>query len=57
MHSSYLSWELCSSSFRVEELHNLFGILLHGRFVFSLFIQSFIFIGMDSWIFILYFEL
>lgn len=40
MQSPYLSGELRFSSSRVGELHNLFGILLHGRFVFSVFIQS-----------------
>lgn len=41
-----------------EYLQILFEILLHARFVYSLqfmysFIQSFIYISMDSWIFIL----
>ena len=40
---------------RAEYLHKLFGILLYGRFVYSslfvhLFIQSFIYISMNSWV-------
>lgn len=44
------------------ELHNLFGILLHGRFVFSVFIQSLFTSIWTSWygfldFFCMYFEL
>ena len=40
---------LYSTFLRAEHLHKLF-IILRGRSVCSLFIQSFIYISMDSWI-------
>ena len=59
MSSLYLRGkELCSTSLRAEYLQKLFGILLCERFMYTyLCIQSFIYISMESWIFILYFEL
>jgi hypothetical protein len=56
--SSHLrSGELCFTSFRMEYPHKLFGLLLHGRFIFFslmyLSMQSFIYISRDSLIFIL----
>lgn len=29
-----LAWEFCSTFLRVEQLHKLFGIILHERFIF-----------------------
>ena len=54
MHSPHLrSEDLWSLTLRLEYLHKSFGILLHGRYLFShLFIH--LFINMDSQIFILY---
>ena len=50
--------ELDSTSVKEKNLYKLFGIQ-YGRFVcpIYLFIQPFIYISMESWIFILYFEL
>lgn len=57
MCSSHLrSGELGPTSSSVEYLHKVFGILLHGEFVpYHSFIQSFMYINIDSRIFILYF--
>lgn len=53
------SGELCPTSVRAEYWYNLFGIM-YGRSVLSshcVFVQSFIYISMDAWMFILYFGL
>lgn len=53
-------WGVTFSLLRVECLHKLFEIFLHGRLIYSLlFIYSFnnLFISLGSCIFILYFEL
>lgn len=39
--------KLCSTSSGVEYLHKSFEFLLHKRFVYALFIQSFIYIHVD----------
>ena len=50
------SEELHSTSLRAENLHKLLRILLCGQsLLICLCIQSFIYITMNSWIFILYF--
>ena len=54
------SRRLCSPSFMVEFLHKLFGVLLHGKFIYSphLFLSLVIIcISMNSCIFISYFGL
>ena len=55
---SLRSAELCSTSLRTEYVHEIFIILLHGRFVYFLFIDVFIYSvfvynTMDTWVFIL----
>lgn len=48
--------DLYSISLRGECLHKLFSVPWHGRFIYSLpFIQAFIYMSMDLWIYILYF--
>lgn len=52
------AWELSSTCLRAEHLHKLFGILLWeiGLFLlFDWFMHSFIYLCMDSLIFVLYF--
>lgn len=41
------------SSLKTEYLHNLFGVILHGKFVSSSWIYLFnrLYINMDSWLF------
>ena len=45
---------LCSVCLIRENLHKLFGILHHRRFVYPLFIPPLIYISVDWWTFILY---
>lgn len=49
VHSPHLrSGELCSINLRIEWLHKLFIIILHGRFVYSFpFIQSIIYLYLN----------
>ena len=55
VYGPHLSGELCSTSLRMLSLHKLFESVLHGRFFYSpLLLCLFIYVSMDSWLFILY---